>query len=64
MNTTCYVAAIALSIGLSLGGCGHQDPDSSAAKVTSHQGKPDTAPWHGSYLATHTGRIAEDRFLV
>jgi hypothetical protein len=40
--------AIALAICLSLGGCGRQDADSTAAKVTSYQGKPDTPPWDGS----------------
>ena len=44
---TPYLAAIALSIGLGLGGCGHQD--SPAEKATAgYQGKPDTAPWDGS----------------
>ena len=46
-----YLAAIALAMGLtmglSLGGCGHED--STAAKTTaSYQGKPDTAPWDNS----------------
>jgi hypothetical protein len=41
-------AAIALAMCLSLGGCGRQDADSTAGKVTSYQGKPDTAPWDGS----------------
>ena len=42
-----YLAAIALSIGLGLGGCGHQDP--TAAKTTAgYQGKPDTEPWDNS----------------
>ena len=46
-----YLAAIALAMGLtmglSLGGCGHED--STAAKTTArYQGKQDTAPWDGS----------------
>jgi hypothetical protein len=42
------LAAIWLAMCLSLGGCGPQDADSTAAKVTSYQGKPDTPPWDGS----------------
>jgi hypothetical protein len=41
-----HLAAIALAMGLNLGGCGHED--STSAKTTaSYQGKPDTAPWDG-----------------
>jgi hypothetical protein len=43
-----YLAAIALAIGLSLGGCGDKHQDSTPAKATSYEGKPDTAPWDGS----------------
>ena len=45
-----YLAAVALSMGLGLGGCGHQG--STAANTTkaptSYQGKLDTPPWASS----------------
>ena len=45
-----YLAAVVLSIGLGLGGCGHQDSTAAnTTKVTtSYQGKPDTPPWANS----------------
>jgi hypothetical protein len=45
---TYYLAAIALSMSLCLGGCGDRHEDSTAAKTASNQGKPDNAPWDGS----------------
>jgi hypothetical protein len=46
-SVTPYLAAIALSMGLALAGCGHQD--SAAEKTTaSYQGKPDTEPWNNN----------------
>jgi hypothetical protein len=42
-----YIAAIALSMSLGLGGCGH--PEATAAKTTAgHRGKTDAAPWDNS----------------
>lgn len=41
------LAAIALSIGLSLGGCG-QETSNPGKTTTSYQGKPDTEPWDNS----------------
>jgi hypothetical protein len=43
-----YLAAIVLAMGWSLAGCGDKGQDSTPAKTTSYQGKPDTAPWDGS----------------
>ena len=43
-----YLAAIAFAMGLSFGGCSDKAQDSTSAKTTSYQGKPDTAPWDNS----------------